>query len=124
MQPTFSGKNDVYLEIAERFKEYIRLGIIQEGEKLPSVRTTATELGVNPNTVARAYAVLETEGVVRTLPKKGVYVIRPDADQAAETDSKKEILRALRDAGVTREQLLLWIEEVYEDHDRDQTIDP
>ena len=62
MKSGFSGEQDVYLEIAQRYREYIRLGVLRAGERLPSVRTAAGELGVNPNTVARAYAVLESEG--------------------------------------------------------------
>ena len=74
MKRIFSGKQDVYIEIAERYKEYIDKGILSGGEKLPSVREAACTLGVNPNTVAKAYARLEEEGYIVTLPKKGAYV--------------------------------------------------
>ncbi len=117
MQPHFSGKSEVYLEIAEKFKEYIQLGLIGQGEKLPSVRSTAAELGVNPNTVARAYSVLESEGFIRTLPKKGVYVTTPDEGGGSRDEDKKSVIRVLRDTGVSKSQLISWIEEVYADHD-------
>lgn len=115
---SFSGNQDIYLEIAERYKEYIRQGIIQNGEKLPSVRQAACELSVNPNTIARAYAKLEEDGFISSLPKKGVYV-RYESD---ETENKGENpnlapLYALRDSGVSKETLLTWIEEVYRSHD-------
>ena len=55
----FLGKQDVYLEIANRFETYILNGLYKAGDKLPSVRAVAAELGVNPNTVAKAYSVLE-----------------------------------------------------------------
>ncbi len=116
MQTKFSGKQDVYIEIAERYKEYIRLGIIKDGEKLPSVRVLAGELGVNPNTVARAYALLEDEGYIRSLPKKGAYVSFGEA-KSGEPD-KKNVIYALRDMGISRSRLAEWIEEVYGD-DRD-----
>ena len=51
----FTGKRDVYLEVAERYEKYIKLGVLRDGDKLPSVRTAAGELGVNPNTVQKAY---------------------------------------------------------------------
>ncbi len=117
MQARFSGKQEVYLEIAERYKEYIRLGIIKNGEKLPSVRVAAGELGVNPNTVARAYSCLEADGYIRALPKKGAYVIFETAD-SGEPD-KKNVIFALRDMGVSRSTLEKWIEEVYTEDDRD-----
>ena len=74
MEWKLPGKQDVYLEIVERYKRYIELGIIKNGEKLPSVRSAAGEIGVNPNTVAKAYSVLEADGYVCSLPKKGAFV--------------------------------------------------
>jgi GntR family transcriptional regulator len=109
----FSGKQNVYEEIAEQYKEYIRLGLLASGEKLPSVRAAAIELGVNPNTVARAYARLEEDGYVKSLPKKGIYVsfLEPEDEKA---DVKhKVILRELKQKGISKESLLKWIEEVY-----------
>ncbi len=118
MQTKFSGKQDVYLEISERYKEYIKLGVIKNGEKLPSVRALAGELGVNPNTVSRAYSQLEREGYVCALPKKGAFVIYGDKTGEEEPD-KKNIIYALKDMGVKRNSLLKWIEEVYGTDDRD-----
>ena len=112
MKLNFSGKQDVYLEIANKYKEYIELGIIKNGEKLPSVRTAAGELGVNPNTVAKAYAVLEEQGYVCALPKKGAFVTFGEKP-AEKEDERKKMISALRDAGVDKSTLILWIEEIY-----------
>ena len=114
MQLNFSGKQDVYIEIAERYKEYIKLGVIKNGEKLPSVRDAAGELGVNPNTVARAYGLLEEQGFIKALPKKGAFVIYGEGEEKREPD-KREIIYALKDMGVSKRSLLEWIEEVYKD---------
>jgi GntR family transcriptional regulator len=114
MQLNFSGKQDVYVEIAEKYKSYIRLGVIKNGEKLPSVREAAGELGVNPNTIARAYSLLEEQGYVRALPKKGAFVIYGEAEERKEPD-KREIIYALRDMGISKNTLINWIEEVYKD---------
>ncbi|MBR3894650.1 MAG: GntR family transcriptional regulator [Clostridia bacterium] len=114
MKWNFSGERDVYLEIAEQYKKYVSLGLLLPGERLPSVRTAAIELGVNPNTVARAYSLLEEEGVVTSIPKKGIYV----TDRVSEDhDEEKRLLSALREKGISKEVLLNWIEEVYEKHD-------
>ena len=114
MQLNFSGKQDVYIEIAEKYKEYIKLGLIKNGEKLPSVREAAGELGVNPNTIARAYGLLEEQGFIKALPKKGAFVIFGDAEEKKEPD-KRAVLYALKDMGISRETLIKWIEEVYSD---------
>jgi GntR family transcriptional regulator len=112
MKLNFSGKQDVYLEIAQKYKEYIELGIIKNGEKLPSVRTAAGELGVNPNTVAKAYAALEEQGYVCALPKKGAFVTFGE-EPAKKEDERKKMIYNLRDMGVDKETLILWIEEIY-----------
>ena len=118
MQLNFSGKQDVYLEIAEKYKEYIKLGIIKNGEKLPSVREAACEMGVNPNTVARAYTRLEEEGYIRALPKKGAFVTYSEAQtQKTSEPDKRNVIFALRDMGISRETLQKWIEEVYGEDD-------
>ena len=115
----FSGNQDIYLEIAERYKEYIRQGIIKNGEKLPSVRQAAGELPVTPNTIARAYAKLEEDGFICSLPKKGVYVSYEDGGETKneKKDANLVLLYALRDSGVSKETILSWIEEVYRNHD-------
>lgn len=112
MQLNFSGKQDVYLEVAARFKEYIKLGIYKNGDKLPSVREAAGELGVNPNTIARAYATLEKEGLVCSLPKKGAFVTQGKSDTQSQPD-KRAVISALRDMGIEKQTLIDWIEEVY-----------
>ncbi len=107
-----TGKQDVYLEIARRYREYIELGIIKDGEKLPSVREAAGELGVNPNTVAKAYALLEDEGFIRTLPKKGAYVSRGEKKDAP--SDLENIIRSFKDSGIEKDALIKLIREVYE----------
>ena len=70
---TFS-KRDVYLEIAERYEKYISLGVLKDGERLPSVRVAAGELGVNPNTVQRALSLLEDDGLIYSKNTVGIFV--------------------------------------------------
>ena len=117
MKFNFSGNQDIYLEIAERYKEYIRQGILQYGDKLPSVRQAAVELSVNPNTVARAYAKLEEDGFIHSLPKKGAYVSYESCEAHQKEHDGLALVYALRDSGVSRQTLLKWIEEVYQTHD-------
>jgi len=64
----------VYLQIEAQVKHVVAAGALKEGDALPSVRKLATELRVNPNTVARAYQDLEREGLIRTVPGGGTYV--------------------------------------------------
>ncbi len=115
MEKIFLPKRDVYLEIAQRYEKYILLGVIKAGEKLPSVRTAAAELRVNPNTVQRAYALLEEKGLIRSMPKKGAFVtFSGEKKEAVETFGvlTAEVLR-LKEQGATRERIISVIEEVY-----------
>ena len=128
----FSGKQDVYLEVAQYYESHILRGVLEVGDKLPSVRVAAGELGVNPNTVAKAYAHLEKEGYIHAMPKKGAYVTfapKKDTDAAEQIQAKetvkeekktdtalllcKNTIIALKDSGVSRQTLLELIEEVY-----------
>ena len=117
MYHSFSGKRDVYLDVADRFIQYIKLGVIKSGEKLPSVREAACEMGVNPNTVARAYAKLEEEGYVKSLPKKGAFVTYGEQTEKREEPDKKNVIYAFRDMGISKATLQKWIEEVYGNND-------
>lgn len=74
MEVYLSGKRNIYEEIVETYAKYIRTGALRAGEKLPSCRGLAMQLGINPNTVERAYSELEKRGLIRTLPKKGAFV--------------------------------------------------
>lgn len=121
MEKSIFSKRDVYLEIAERYEKYITLGIIKPGEKLPSVRTAATELRVNPNTVQRAYSFLEEKGLIRSMPKKGAFVtFGYDGNKGGNTfEVLTAELQHLREQGVSKDKIISLIEEVYQ-NDSDQ----
>jgi GntR family transcriptional regulator len=109
----FSGKRDVYIEIAQRYIEFIRLGVLKEGDRLPSVRVAAGDLGVNPNTVQRAYAYLEELGMIRLLPKKGAYVTGNIRQETAQNTEALNAIAALKKSGIDKAAVLLAVEEVY-----------
>lgn len=109
----FSGKRDVYIEIAQRYIEFIRLGVLQEGDRLPSVRVAAGDLGVNPNTVQRAYTYLEELGMIRLLPKKGAYVTGGIRQESAQNTAALDAIAALKNSGIDKASVLRAIEEVY-----------
>lgn len=115
MAKMFSGKQDVYLEIAERYAQYIRLGVLREGDKLPSVRVAAGDLGVNPNTVQRAYTHLEEQGFIHLLPKKGAYVTAAGQETVGSDPTVVDVVLQLKQKGITKEVLLQAVKEVYSD---------
>lgn len=74
LQINFKSGLPVYLQIVEQIKAAAASGALQPGEALPSIRPVAEELRVNRNTVAKAYAELESLGVIETLPGKGCFL--------------------------------------------------
>lgn len=64
----------IYTQIMDNIRGQIAAGILQPGDKLPSVREMATQRSINPNTIQRAYRELEQQGIIETLPGKGCFV--------------------------------------------------
>ena len=63
----------IYEQVKDGLRRLMVTGVIQEGEKLPSVRSMAGTLAINPNTIQRAYEALESEGYVYSVPGKGSF---------------------------------------------------
>jgi len=64
----------IYLQIQAQVKHAMAAGALRAGDALPSVRKLASDLRINPNTVARAYLELEREGVIAAVPGGGTFV--------------------------------------------------
>jgi GntR family transcriptional regulator len=64
----------IYVQIETQVKNAVAAGALKRDQALPSVRKLASELGINPNTVARAYQELERNGVITTVPGGGTYI--------------------------------------------------
>ena len=100
----------VIRQIARQIRETIASGELAAGAALPSVRTLASDLEVNLNTVARAYRLLQEEGFV-TIHGRSRVEVRPPAKAAeaevrhALTSELRETLARLRQAGVSASQL-------------------
>lgn len=109
-------KQSVYAQIASDVKRKIELGLLGGGERLPSCRELGLKMGINPNTVQRAYSALEEHGYIYTVPKKGVYVSAVDGAHKAEHIAKEK-LTELKAAGLPREKLIKLINEIYEESD-------
>lgn len=74
MSVSFDNSKPIYLQLMDYFFQQICNGTLKLGEKLPSVRETAAEVGVNPNTVQRAYAEMERRRVVESRRGQGSFV--------------------------------------------------
>ena len=104
----------IYNQIADGFRSQITAGILRPEEKLPSVRELAVQLSINPNTIQRAYRLLEAEGWIATVPGKGCFVCGLRSYSESE---KQELLTAFDKAaaallrsGIGREELIARLE--------------
>jgi DNA-binding transcriptional regulator YhcF (GntR family) len=75
----YSPEGEPYLAGSCGIENYIRLGVLRDGDKLPSVRTAAAELGVNPNTVQRALSELENTGLVHANRTSGRFITEDES---------------------------------------------
>src|SRR5215475_5792596 len=89
LQIDFKSGTPVYLQLVEQVRHAAASGSLQTGEPLPSIRPLAEELRVNRNTIAKAYAELESQGVIETLPGKGCFL------KANNSPLKKDVRRRL-----------------------------
>ena len=98
LQIEFKSGQPVYLQLVEQVRHAAASGSLQAGEPLPSIRPLAEELRVNRNTIAKAYAELESQGVIETIPGKGCFLREVNSllTKSARTDLlAQEIDRAI-----------------------------
>lgn len=105
----------IYEQVRDGLRSLMVTGVLAAGEKLPSVRSLATELAINPNTIQRAYESLETEGYVYSIPGKGSFA----APRTGVDEERRDRLLGQFDSltaellylGVTRDRLIARIRE-------------
>lgn len=110
IQIDLQSRVPLYEQLQEQIIRLSMLGILDENQQLPSVRALAREVGVNPNTVAKAYQQLEQQGIIYTVSGRGSFV-SPDvlSLQSLRQAALQEVLDAVDKAlsrGVSSQQLL------------------
>lgn len=109
------SRTPIYEQLQEQILRLSLVGVLDQNQQLPSVRSLAREIGVNPNTVAKAYQELERQGIIYTVPGKGSF-ISPDVAglSAPKQQAMQEVLDACDRAlerGISPDQLLEQVEQ-------------
>ena len=109
----YRDSRPLYQQVKDSLRRMMLTGLLEPDEKLPSVRSLATQLAINPNTIQRAYAELEAEGYIYSVAGRGSFVSAGDSEHlrriAELTGRLAPVLEELKSLGYTREQLLvLW----------------
>lgn len=117
IQINYRDSRPIYEQIKDGIRKLIVQGIMQNNEKLPSVRELATSLTINPNTIQRAYRELEAEGYVYTVKGKGCFVAGVPEENTAR---KKELLKEIADAseelksmGIQKDEVIAVIDKAW-----------
>jgi GntR family transcriptional regulator len=113
----FQSREPVYKQLYENVLRMVSLGVLNANDKLPPVRTLATDLGINPNTVAKAYSMLERDGYIYSSVGRGSFVSdKLSNGEAEKLQCKKQLGAVLKDAihcGVPKEDVIAMVENVY-----------
>jgi len=110
----FDNYRPIYIQIIEEIKIKIISGQYEGGKQLPSVRTLALDYKVNPNTVQRAYSILEETGLVYTDSTNGRYVTKNDQliEKEKEKIAKEKIdtfIHNMNDLGIDKNEIINYL---------------
>ena len=114
----YRDSRPIYGQIKDGLRRLIVTGALEPDEKLPSVRSMAVDLAINPNTIQRAYAELEAEGFIYSVPGKGSFAARRlgageahAARRAALMERLRELIAELRYLNVTDGEIIALMNE-------------
>ncbi len=114
----YQDRRPLYEQVAEKLEQMIVNGVLKENDQLPSVRSLAMELSINPNTIQRAYAKLEKNGFIYPVKGRGNFV----ASSSEYLESRrKDFMQALEklvrqgiQLGVGRQEMYTRIDQVFQ----------
>ena len=112
----FSSRTPVYQQLYEDVIRLVSLGVLKSDTKLPPVRILATELGINPNTVQKAYKMLEKDGYIYSTVGRGSFVSNKlDQNQAEKIQAKNDLKESIDKAykkGITKDEMIELVDEI------------
>ena len=108
-----TGRTPIYEQICRAVCSEITRGVLKENDQIPPSRILAQQLGLNPNTVAKAYQILERDGIIYTVAGRGSFVAPANgrADSTLTKDFEEKAREALN-AGISKETLVKIIEDI------------
>jgi len=111
----------IYQQLVQEVKEAVLRGVLQPGDRLPSVRELAGRLAINPNTIQKSYQELERQKVVETLRGKGTFVcldyrVREDEEKMGEfRENLRKILVEAHYLGLDRERIVALVRQLMQE---------
>ena len=112
----------IYEQLKNRTLELIMAGVLEQDSQLPSVRSLARDLGVNPNTIQKAYQDMEKEGIIYSVAGKGSFVNDINSVKQKEVNQAfaqlEAVVRQLKDAKADKAQILRCVERIFAEEDK------
>ena len=107
----------IYEQLKNRTLELIMAGVLEQDSQLPSVRSLARDLGVNPNTIQKAYQDMEKEGIIYSVAGKGSFVNDINSVKQKEVglafENLEAVLKQLKDAKADKAQIMRCVEKIF-----------
>ena len=112
------SRKPIYEQIVDNIKTLVLSGVLAPDEQLPAVRKLAVDLAINPNTIQKAYAILEAQSIVYSIPGRGSFVSGEVQSllivrRGEILERLEEILRDAKNLSISREDVLKAVEKVY-----------
>ena len=105
----YKDARPIYEQVVDKFQKLILTGALEPNTKMPSVRSLAVELSINPNTIQRAYSELDREGFIYTVKGRGNFVAYDESLLRYRKDEiyrkLEEIVREAGEIGISRQEL-------------------
>ncbi len=118
----FVSRVPIYEQLYKRVVELVLKGELKPNDKLPPIRDIASELGVNPNTVSKAFSKLEADGIIYSMVGRGTFIREPKTDAIRQSVLKKfaDSVTEAANAGFTEEELVSEIKRIMGGNKNDQ----
>ena len=115
----YKDTRPIYEQIVEKFKVLILSGALEKESKLPSVRSLAVDLTINPNTIQKAYAQLERDGFIYTVKGRGNFVcdnfVLLEEKRKELKERMRNLVKEADEVGIQKEELMEFMKEVLYD---------
>lgn len=114
------SRTPVYEQLIGQLEKYLLSDILSPGDKLPSVRQLSTTLGVNPNTIAKAFTIMEQRGLTISVQGRGVFISQDAAELMRQKFRSKEneirdITKELKLSGMSLREIIEVVTKAYEE---------
>ncbi|MDO5518953.1 MAG: GntR family transcriptional regulator [bacterium] len=118
------SRTPVYEQIISQLENFVLTGIMNAGDKIPSVRNLSATLSINPNTIQKAYSELDNRGIIYSVPGKGCFIHEEAKSRIMKAKQSElvelvEKMKQLKLAGISKSQVLECVQMIFEDGKED-----